>query len=151
VSAPNLTPTPLLLSTVPRELHSSTLSPELPLPALPQPDVPYDDVGGAGEALEKLREVVELPLLHPERFVTLGIEPPKVRSAAPAAVLLRAASHAAWCAPACRAFFFGARPARARRCPPAQWPTGPTRASSVSLVRVGSSAILVPPLCTVML
>lgn len=34
-------------------------------------------VGGAGDALEKLREVVELPLLHPERFVNLGIDPPK--------------------------------------------------------------------------
>ncbi len=45
---------------------------------LVQPDVTYDDVGGAGESLEKLREVVELPLLHPERFVTLGIDPPKV-------------------------------------------------------------------------
>ena len=42
-----------------------------------KPDVTYDDVGGAGDALEKLREVVELPLLHPERFVTLGIDPPK--------------------------------------------------------------------------
>ena len=39
----------------------------------------YDDVGGADESLEKLREVVELPLLHPERFVGLGIDPPKVR------------------------------------------------------------------------
>ena len=28
-------------------------------------------------AMEKLREVLELPLLHPERFVTLGIDPPK--------------------------------------------------------------------------
>jgi 26S proteasome regulatory subunit T1 len=37
----------------------------------------YDDVGGAKDALEKLREVVELPLLHPERFITLGIDPPK--------------------------------------------------------------------------
>jgi ATP-dependent 26S proteasome regulatory subunit len=27
--------------------------------------------------MEKLREVVELPLLHPERFFTLGIDPPK--------------------------------------------------------------------------
>ncbi len=44
-----------------------------------QPDVTYDDVGGAGDSLEKLREVVELPLLHPERFVSLGIDPPKVR------------------------------------------------------------------------
>lgn len=42
-----------------------------------KPDVTYDDVGGADESLEKLREVVELPLLHPERFVTLGIDPPK--------------------------------------------------------------------------
>ena len=42
-----------------------------------KPDVTYDDVGGAGEALEQLRAVVELPLLHPERFVTLGIDPPK--------------------------------------------------------------------------
>lgn len=42
-----------------------------------KPDVSYDDVGGAKESLEKLREVVELPLLHPERFVKLGIDPPK--------------------------------------------------------------------------
>lgn len=42
-----------------------------------KPDVTYDDVGGAKDALEKLREVVELPLLHPERFVSLGIDPPK--------------------------------------------------------------------------
>merc|ERR1711935_1255681 len=33
--------------------------------------------GGAKDALDKLREVLETPLLHPERFVTLGIEPPK--------------------------------------------------------------------------
>jgi 26S proteasome regulatory subunit T1 len=42
-----------------------------------KPDVTYDDVGGAKDAMEKLREVLELPLLHPERFVTLGIDPPK--------------------------------------------------------------------------
>lgn len=42
-----------------------------------KPDVTYEDVGGVKDALEKLREVVELPLLHPERFVTLGIDPPK--------------------------------------------------------------------------
>jgi 26S proteasome regulatory subunit T1 len=42
-----------------------------------KPDVTYDDVGGAKDALLKLREVLETPLLHPERFVTLGIEPPK--------------------------------------------------------------------------
>lgn len=60
----------------------------------------YSDVGGCKEQIEKLREVVETPLLHvsvkieaviafpfcifdvfvthqPERFVNLGIEPPK--------------------------------------------------------------------------
>ena len=42
-----------------------------------KPDVTYDEVGGAKDCLEKLREVVELPLLHPERFLTLGIDPPK--------------------------------------------------------------------------
>lgn len=42
-----------------------------------KPDVTYEDVGGAKEAIEKLREVLETPLLHPERFVALGIEPPK--------------------------------------------------------------------------
>jgi len=42
-----------------------------------KPDVTYDDVGGSKKALEELREVVEIPLLHPERFVTLGIDPPK--------------------------------------------------------------------------
>jgi len=42
-----------------------------------KPDVTYEDVGGAKDSIEKLREVVETPLLHPERFVTLGIDPPK--------------------------------------------------------------------------
>jgi 26S proteasome regulatory subunit T1 len=42
-----------------------------------KPDVTYDDVGGAKDAMEKLREVLETPLLHPERFVKLGIDPPK--------------------------------------------------------------------------
>lgn len=42
-----------------------------------KPDVTYSDVGGCKEQVEKLREVVELPLLSPERFVKLGIDPPK--------------------------------------------------------------------------
>lgn len=42
-----------------------------------KPDVTYSDVGGSKEQIDKLREVVELPLLHPEKFVNLGIEPPK--------------------------------------------------------------------------
>ncbi|KAK4736264.1 hypothetical protein R3W88_010525 [Solanum pinnatisectum] len=42
-----------------------------------KPDVTYNDVGGCKEQIEKMREVVELPMLHPEKFVKLGIEPPK--------------------------------------------------------------------------
>jgi len=42
-----------------------------------KPDVTYGDVGGCKDQIEKLREVVELPLLSPERFVSLGIDPPK--------------------------------------------------------------------------
>ena len=42
-----------------------------------KPDVTYADVGGCKEAIEKLREVVEIPLLSPEKFVNLGIDPPK--------------------------------------------------------------------------
>ncbi|OSD02768.1 26S proteasome subunit P45 [Trametes coccinea BRFM310] len=42
-----------------------------------KPDVTYSDIGGCKEQIEKLREVVETPLLAPERFVNLGIDPPK--------------------------------------------------------------------------
>src|ERR1700733_4004035 len=42
-----------------------------------KPDVTYSDVGGCKEQIERLREVVEVPLLSPERFVNLGIDPPK--------------------------------------------------------------------------
>eukprot|EP01027_Heterolobosea_sp_BB2_P023884 GEZU01035923.1.p1 GENE.GEZU01035923.1~~GEZU01035923.1.p1 ORF type:complete len:440 (-),score=155.35 GEZU01035923.1:136-1455(-) len=42
-----------------------------------KPDVTYNDIGGSKEQIEKIREVVELPLLNPERFVALGIDPPK--------------------------------------------------------------------------
>lgn len=47
------------------------------IPSLQKPDVTYSDIGGCKEQLEKLREVVEMPLLQPERFVSLGIDPPK--------------------------------------------------------------------------
>lgn len=41
------------------------------------PDVRYEDIGGLKEAVRKIREMVELPLRHPELFERLGIEPPK--------------------------------------------------------------------------
>ncbi|BBG24553.1 CDC48 family AAA ATPase [Sulfuracidifex tepidarius] len=41
------------------------------------PRVTYEDIGGLREIIEKVRELVELPLRHPELFKRLGIEPPK--------------------------------------------------------------------------
>ena len=41
------------------------------------PILTYDDVGGLHDAIQKLREMVELPLRHPELFERLGIDPPK--------------------------------------------------------------------------
>ncbi len=41
------------------------------------PRVTYEDIGDLEEAKEKIREMVELPLKHPELFRHLGIEPPK--------------------------------------------------------------------------
>lgn len=41
------------------------------------PDVTYEDIGGLDDELKKVREMVELPLKHPEIFNRLGIEPPK--------------------------------------------------------------------------
>lgn len=40
-------------------------------------DVTYDDIGGLGSSVEQVREMVELPLRHPELFQRLGIDPPK--------------------------------------------------------------------------
>ena len=40
-------------------------------------DVTYDDLGGMRDAIDALREMVELPLRHPELFQRLGVDPPK--------------------------------------------------------------------------
>ena len=40
-------------------------------------DITYEDVGGLTEEIKKIREMVELPLKHPEIFERLGIQPPK--------------------------------------------------------------------------
>ncbi|MDD1645281.1 MAG: CDC48 family AAA ATPase [Methanomicrobiales archaeon] len=40
-------------------------------------DVHYEDIGGLGKELQLVREMIELPLRHPEIFERLGIEPPK--------------------------------------------------------------------------
>ena len=41
------------------------------------PRVTYEDIGGLSKQIAKIREMVELPLKHPELFTHLGIEPPK--------------------------------------------------------------------------
>ena len=41
------------------------------------PSVTYEDIGGLDEELEQVREMIELPMRHPELFQQLGIEPPK--------------------------------------------------------------------------
>ena len=41
------------------------------------PAVAYEDIGGLKEEIHRVREMIELPLKHPEVFDRLGIEPPK--------------------------------------------------------------------------
>jgi len=41
------------------------------------PTVSYEDIGGLKEEIRKIREMVELPMRHPELFEKLGIEAPK--------------------------------------------------------------------------
>jgi len=71
------------------------------------PTVTYEDIGGLEKEIQRVREMVELPLRHPELFDQLGIDPPK-------GVLLTA------------------RPARARPLLRRQWPTNRTLTSSHS-------------------
>ncbi|WP_332450537.1 CDC48 family AAA ATPase [Methanoculleus sp.] len=40
-------------------------------------DVHYEDIGGLDRELQLVREMIELPLRHPELFERLGVEPPK--------------------------------------------------------------------------
>ncbi|MHA2042016.1 MAG: CDC48 family AAA ATPase, partial [Candidatus Thorarchaeota archaeon] len=50
-------------------------------PAKPEeisiPQVSYEDIGGLGKEIQKIREMVELPIKSPELFKRLGISPPK--------------------------------------------------------------------------
>ncbi|MGF3499662.1 MAG: AAA family ATPase, partial [Candidatus Methanosuratincola sp.] len=50
---------------------------EKPAEVAKVPRVTYEDIGGLRDAIEKVREMVELPLKHPELFKRLGIDPPK--------------------------------------------------------------------------
>src|SRR5690606_11959562 len=74
----------VVVSTVPRGIVQVTSETEVELrPQYEEPkevrraDVTYDDVGGLGNTIELIREMIELPLRHPELFQRLGIDPPK--------------------------------------------------------------------------
>ncbi len=41
------------------------------------PQVAYEDIGGMKDEIQKVREMIELPLRHPEIFEKLGVEAPK--------------------------------------------------------------------------
>ncbi|MEM1526196.1 MAG: proteasome-activating nucleotidase [Ignisphaera sp.] len=42
-----------------------------------RPNVTYQDVGGLEKQIEEIREAIELPLKYPQKFKSMGIEPPK--------------------------------------------------------------------------
>jgi transitional endoplasmic reticulum ATPase len=41
------------------------------------PEINYEDIGGLSDEIKKIREMVEIPIKHPEIFLRLGIDPPK--------------------------------------------------------------------------
>lgn len=41
------------------------------------PEIAYEDIGGLDEEIKKVREMIELPLKHPEIFEKLGVQAPK--------------------------------------------------------------------------
>jgi len=58
--------TEVVLSNKPMEISDETI-----------PEVTYEDIGGLTDEVKKIREMVEVPLKHPEVFERLGVEPPK--------------------------------------------------------------------------
>jgi len=44
------------------------------------PDSTYENVGGLDKQIKEIKEVIELPVKHPELFDALGIAQPKVRA-----------------------------------------------------------------------
>ncbi|MEL4304980.1 CDC48 family AAA ATPase [Methanococcoides sp. LMO-2] len=74
-----------VISTTPKGIVKITEMTELQLlpeavelpPEQSIPTVMYEDLGGIKPAISKVREMIELPLKHPELFDRLGIEPPR--------------------------------------------------------------------------
>ncbi|MBU0624690.1 MAG: CDC48 family AAA ATPase [Candidatus Thermoplasmatota archaeon] len=74
----------VVVSTTPSGVVQVTEATELAVKTEPvevtqieRPSVTYEDIGGLEGELQRIREMIELPLKHPEVFGRLGIDPPK--------------------------------------------------------------------------
>ncbi|CAD7702789.1 unnamed protein product [Ostreobium quekettii] len=63
----------LILDTLPAEYDSRVKAMEVD----EKPTEDYSDIGGLSKQIQELREAIELPITHKDRFKTLGIKPPK--------------------------------------------------------------------------
>lgn len=72
-----------ILNTTPKGIVQITLETEIKVREDPMEEaeqvstVTYEDIGGLRQELQRVREMIELPLKHPELFDRLGIDPPK--------------------------------------------------------------------------
>lgn len=74
----------IVISTVPKGIVVVTETTQLkvsekPIPEIDKtgPSISYEDIGGLHDEIQKVREMIELPLKHPELFERLGIDPPR--------------------------------------------------------------------------
>jgi len=66
----------LILDALPSEFDSRVKAMEVD----EKPTEDYSDIGGLDKQIEELVEAVVLPMTHMDRFVNLGIKPPKGKS-----------------------------------------------------------------------
>jgi len=69
--------TPLGIVIITEHTQLSVKTEPVEMTEIMRPSVTYDDIGGLDEELQRVREMIELPLKHPELFERLGIDPPK--------------------------------------------------------------------------
>ncbi|HIP16884.1 MAG TPA: AAA family ATPase, partial [Methanothermococcus okinawensis] len=63
----------VIVEVLPREKDYRAMAMEID----ERPNISFEDIGGLDEQINEIKEVVELPLTHPELFKKVGIEPPK--------------------------------------------------------------------------
>ncbi len=71
----NVNPDEVVLITKNTEVNVSSQAADIE--GTTAPAITYEDIGGLEKEIQRVREMVELPLRHPELFDRLGIEPPK--------------------------------------------------------------------------